>query len=143
MLKEVETPDKMASLLSATGRVYLQLGSLALADLSFSQAAQVREAGTDGEVEALLDSAFLAIGQAQFQTATERFTLAEKLVSATSKQGKMINNNIAVCLLYVGKLKEGLARLESDITEDPANIQVRLKGISAVRYLLFCRGTSC
>ena len=37
----------------------------------------------------------------------------------------MINNNIAVCLLYVGRLKEGLARLETDITQDPANIQVR------------------
>ena len=126
MLEEVETPDKMASLHSATGRVYLQLGSLALADLSFSQAAKVREAGAEGEVEALLDSAFLAIGQGQFHTATERFSAAEKLVSATSKQGKMINNNMAVCLLYEGKLKEGLARLESDITEDPANIQVRL-----------------
>merc|ERR1719192_1191738 len=43
MLEEVETPDKMASLLSATGRVYLQLGSLALADLSFSQAAKARD----------------------------------------------------------------------------------------------------
>ena len=127
MLQEVETQGRMASLLSATGRVHLQLGSLALADLSFSQAAKVREAGTEAEVEALLDSAFLAIGQGQFHTAAERFSSAEKLVSATSKQGKMINNNIAVCLLYVGKLKEGLARLERDITEDPANIQVRLQ----------------
>ena len=144
MLKEVETPAKMASLLSATGRVYLQLGSLALADISFSQAAKARETAAGGEkekeveVEALLDSAFLAIGQGQFQTAAERFSSAEKLVSATSKQGKMINNNIAVCLLYVGKLKEGLARLESDITEDPANIQVKLQAGGNTRQISSC-----
>ena len=33
---------------------------------------------------------------------------------------------IAVCLLYVGRLKEGLERLEKDITQDPSNIQVNI-----------------
>ena len=127
MLRGVETAERLSNLLSAQGRVYLQLGSLGLADSSFSEAAKLRETASpssETQLEALLDSAFLAIGQGQFGNATEMFTAAEKLVSPTSQQGKMINNNIAVCLLYVGKLKEGLARLERDITQDPANIQV-------------------
>ena len=128
MLREVEAPERLASLLSAQGRVYLQLGSIGLADRSFTEAAMAREAAgksSEAQVEALLDSAFLAIGQGQFGTAAEMFTEAEKLVGSSSTQSKMINNNIAVCLLYVGRLKEGLARLETDITQDPANIQVR------------------
>merc|ERR1719318_1541230 len=55
------------------------------------------------------------------QAALDRFQAAETL--ATGKQAKAISNNIAVCLLYVGKLKEGLARLETSITQDPTNIQ--------------------
>ena len=38
--------------------------------------------------------------------------------------GKVIRNNIAVCLLYLGRLKEGLQLLENSITADPTNIQV-------------------
>ena len=76
----------------------------------------------------MLDSAFLAVGQGQFQLALERFTAGEQLVSAAGSAAdslaKMISNNIAVCLLYVGRLKEGLERLERDVTQDPANIQV-------------------
>ena len=37
---------------------------------------------------------------------------------------KVIRNNIAVCLLYLGRLKEGLQLLENSITADPTNIQV-------------------
>jgi hypothetical protein len=37
---------------------------------------------------------------------------------------KVISNNVAVCLLYAGRLKEGLQILETSITADTANIQV-------------------
>ena len=68
-------------------------------------------------MDGLLDSAFLSIAQAQFQTALERFTAAEALLPGGGKVAKQVNNNIAVCLLYVGRLKEGLGRLEQDITQ--------------------------
>ena len=40
------------------------------------------------------------------------------------QRAKMISNNVAVCLLYVGRLKEGLERLQQEVTRDPTNIQV-------------------
>ena len=60
----------------------------------------------------------------------ERFLSAEQLVARIGEgdnskaMAKMISNNVAVCLLYVGRLKEGLQRLERDITQDPSDIQV-------------------
>ena len=60
--------------------------------------------------------------------ALERFLAGEQLVSSSGdvSLAKMISNNIAVCLLYVGRLKDGLQRLERDVTQDPSNIQVQL-----------------
>ena len=61
----------------------------------------------------------------------ERFLGAEQLLSSVTEgeerqqRAKMISNNTAVCLLYVGRLKEGLERLEQDVTRDPSSIQVR------------------
>jgi len=130
MLKEVETRENLASLHAAYGRVYLQLGNLGLADSSFSLASEARDPGDScGQLEQLLDSAFLAVGQGQFQDALERFLGAEQLVGSMSEgderqqRAKMISNNVAVCLLYVGRLKEGLERLQLEVTRDPTNIQ--------------------
>ena len=131
LLREVETPENLASLHAAYGRVHLQLGSLQLADSCFSAAAQLRDPAAAGAArDQLLDSAFLAVGQGQFQEALERFLMAETQLQASGPpaaggaESKMISNNIAVCLLYVGRLKEGLERLEQDVTRDPASIQV-------------------
>jgi len=121
MLHEKELEENVPSLYAAYGRLYLQLGNLTLADQFFNKAALARDSSTVSQVEGLVDSAFLAIGQGQFQSALERFQAAEAL--ASGKQAKAIGNNIAVCLLYVGKLKEGLAKLETSITQDPTNIQ--------------------
>eukprot|EP00092_Neocalanus_flemingeri_P034874 GFUD01037949.1.p1 GENE.GFUD01037949.1~~GFUD01037949.1.p1 ORF type:complete len:922 (+),score=262.07 GFUD01037949.1:67-2832(+) len=121
MLQEKELEENVPSLYAAYGRLYLQLGNLMLADQFFNKAALARDNSPASQVEGMVDSAFLAIGQGQFQAALERFQAAEPL--ASGKQAKAISNNIAVCLLYVGKLKEGLARLETSITQDPTNIQ--------------------
>ena len=65
------------------------------------------------------------------KVALERFLGAEQLLSSVTEgeerqqRAKMISNNTAVCLLYVGRLKEGLERLEQDVTRDPSSIQVR------------------
>lgn len=128
MLQEKEVEENIPSLYAAYGRLYLQLGNLVLADQFFNKAAHARDDSQASKVEGLVDSAFLAIGQGQFQAALERFQAAETL--ASGKQAKAIGNNIAVCLLYVGKLKEGLSRLENSITQDPTDIQVKLSIIS-------------
>jgi len=121
MLAEVEEESKQATLMSAYGRLYLQLGNLVLADTFFTKAAKLRSEGREGELEGLLDSGFLAVGQGQFDVALERFQAAVGLSSGGCTAA--ITNNIAVCLLYVGKLKEGLQLLESNITSDQGNMQ--------------------
>jgi len=124
MLAEVEEEGKQATLKSAYGRLYLQLGNLELADKYFAEAAKLRS-GSEQELEGLLDSAFLAVGQGQFDLALERFQAAAGLSGGGEGGGHSaaITNNIAVCLLYVGKLKEGLQLLEANITSDQANMQ--------------------
>jgi hypothetical protein len=46
------------------------------------------------------------------------------VVSPELQMSKVISNNIAVCLLYAGRLKDGLQVLETSITADTNNIQV-------------------
>jgi len=129
MLKEVIEDSKHNELLpplhSAYGRLYLQLGSLARAESHFAMASKARNGhSVQEQVENLVDSAFLGIGQGQFQAALDRFLAAEAMVEdRQSKQALAISNNISVCLLYVGRLKEGLSRLEGSITGNTENIQ--------------------
>ncbi len=101
MLTEVVEPEAEGPLHSAYGRLYLQLGSLPLAEWHFGLAAAAREVpGEDSQLDSLLDSAFLAIGQGQFQAALERFLRAEAaVVAGDTKLGRANGNNIAVCLL--------------------------------------------
>lgn len=109
---------------STYGRLYLQLGSLPRAESHFTLASQGRGQGAQDQVESLVDSAFLALGQGHFQPALDRFLAAEAMVEDRgSQQALALANNIAVCLLYVGRLKEGLGRLEATITGNTANIQ--------------------
>jgi hypothetical protein len=48
----------------------------------------------------------------------------EIVVCRELQMSKVISNNIAVCLLYAGRLKDGLQVLETSITADTNNIQV-------------------
>jgi len=122
MLVPIEKDERKAALHAAYGRLYLQLGNLRLADNSFVKASKLRDfIKPEDQLEGLLDSAFLAIGQGQFGSALERFQSALPLSSG--KMNKVIRNNIAVCLLYLGKLKEGLQLIENSITSDTSNIQ--------------------
>jgi hypothetical protein len=79
-------PEATGVLHSAYGRLYLQLGSLPLAERHFGSTAAAREElGQDGQRDSLLDSAFFAIGQGQFQAAPERFLQAEAEAGAGGK----------------------------------------------------------
>eukprot|EP00088_Acartia_fossae_P047014 TRINITY_DN5091_c2_g1_i3.p1 TRINITY_DN5091_c2_g1~~TRINITY_DN5091_c2_g1_i3.p1 ORF type:complete len:1000 (-),score=250.08 TRINITY_DN5091_c2_g1_i3:148-3147(-) len=124
MLLKIEKEERKASLLSCYGRLYLQIGSLTKAEIYFKKATNLRNLDNAQEkIEDLLDAAALDIGQGDYASALTSYEAGLKLCEAGSKQEKLLKNNEAVCLLYLGRLKEGVQILESSVTSDPANVQ--------------------
>jgi Flp pilus assembly protein TadD len=97
-------------------------GDLENAQQSFSRALELRQANTDAATEderncdTLLDVAFLSMANSDFLGALSTLQQAENVRPGDP----MVINNIAVCYLYVGKLKEGLSYLESRLTANPS-----------------------
>ncbi|XP_023231905.1 trafficking protein particle complex subunit 12-like isoform X2 [Centruroides sculpturatus] len=101
-------------LLSAFGRLYLQLGDVKAAQECFSQVTIIRSSlpkETWHEVEELVNKAMMAIAQNGYADAYNYYKQAYSLDS----NKPMLLNNMAICLLYMGKLKEALALLEKTV----------------------------
>lgn len=101
-------------LLSAFGRLYLQLGDVKAAQECFSKASVLRSSlskETWHEVEELVDKAMMAIAQNGYADAYNYYKQAYSL----EPNKPMLLNNMAICLLYMGKLKEALALLEKTV----------------------------
>lgn len=101
------------SLLSALGRLHLQLGDVAGAEVCFNEAREI-SAEKEGLRE-LVDRGLIAIAQNNFGDAYSCFQQA----SALEPSNVMILNNMAVCLLYGGHLKDAITVLESAISASP------------------------
>nr|CAH7769503.1 unnamed protein product [Callosobruchus chinensis] len=103
------------ALLSALGRLHLQLGDISGAEVCFNEAAETKAAPLG--VRELVDKGLLAIAQSAFDEAYIAFQQASQLEPSNI----MILNNMGVCLLYGGHLKEAIAVLESAITSNPVH----------------------
>lgn len=99
------------ALLSALGRLHLQLGNISGAEVCFNEAAQLGPTG----VREMVDRGLLAIAQQNFDEAYLYFQQASNLEPSNI----MILNNMGVCLLYGGHLKEAISVLESAIATNP------------------------
>uniref|UniRef100_A0A182PU89 Uncharacterized protein n=1 Tax=Anopheles epiroticus TaxID=199890 RepID=A0A182PU89_9DIPT len=97
-------------LLSAWGRIRLQCGDMFGAERKFSEARRLKEEQSS-EVPDLIDRGLLAVAQNDFQSAFELFEKA----SAAAPSSTMLYNNMGVCLLYSGKLKEAIKLYEGAI----------------------------
>ncbi|XP_076260001.1 trafficking protein particle complex subunit 12 [Rhynchophorus ferrugineus] len=102
------------ALLSALGRLHLQLGNISGAEVCFNEAAQL--ASPPG-VRELVDRGLLAIAQNDFDEAYIYFQQASNMEPSNI----MILNNMGVCLLYGGHLKEAIAVLELAISSNPVH----------------------
>lgn len=102
------------ALLSALGRLHLQMGNIAGAETCFNDAA--RHVGSSG-VREIVDKGLLAIAQNNFDLAYIAFQQASNLEPSNI----MVLNNMAVCLLYGGHLKEAIGVLESAIAANPTH----------------------
>uniref|UniRef100_A0A8C9I540 Trafficking protein particle complex subunit 12 n=1 Tax=Piliocolobus tephrosceles TaxID=591936 RepID=A0A8C9I540_9PRIM len=110
-------PEQEPQLLSGIGRISLQIGDIKTAEKYFQDVEKVTQKldGLQGKIMVLMNRAFLHLGQNNFAEAHRFFTEILRMDPTNA----VANNNAAVCLLYLGKLKESLRQLEAMVQQDP------------------------
>ncbi|XP_018335736.1 trafficking protein particle complex subunit 12 [Agrilus planipennis] len=102
-----------SALLSALGRLHLQVGDINGAEACFNEARELK--GGEETIRDLVDRGLVAVAQNSFN---EAYTFFQK-ASLLEPNNVMILNNMAVCLLYGGHLKEAIGVLEAAIAQSP------------------------
>ncbi|XP_058524303.1 trafficking protein particle complex subunit 12 isoform X2 [Ochotona princeps] len=110
-------PEQEPQLLSGIGRIFLQIGDIKTAEKYFQDVEKVTQKldGLQGKIMVLMNRAFLHLGQNNFAEAHRFFTEILRMDPTNA----VANNNAAVCLLYLGKLKDSLRQLEAMVQQDP------------------------
>ncbi|XP_007469309.1 PREDICTED: trafficking protein particle complex subunit 12 [Lipotes vexillifer] len=110
-------PHQEPQLLSCIGRIFLQIGDIKTAEKYFQDVEKVTQKldGLQGKIMVLMNRAFLHLGQNNFAEAHRCFTEILRIDPANV----VANNNAAVCLLYLGRLKDSLRQLEAMTQQDP------------------------
>ncbi|XP_078397805.1 trafficking protein particle complex subunit 12 [Cetorhinus maximus] len=111
-------PEQEPQLLSGIGRLLLQIGDIKTAEKYFQEVEKVSpRLGNELQQNIIIqmNRAFLHLGQNNFAEAHKFFTEVTKL----DPSNPVANNNAAVCLLYLGKLKDSLRQLEGLVQQDP------------------------
>lgn len=110
-------PEQEPQLLSGIGRIFLQIGDIKTAEKYFQDVEKVTQKldGLQGKIMVLMNRAFLHLGQNNFAEAHRFFTEILRIEPTNA----VANNNSAVCLLYLGKLKDSLQQLEAMVQQDP------------------------
>ncbi|XP_027054432.1 uncharacterized protein LOC113681535 [Pocillopora damicornis] len=113
-------PSCEFNLLSGIGRIYLQLGDLETAQSYFKQVESKATGDPNSLSSVVMNKGLLALSAGSYDEAHRHFVAATKLDPYSS----VAINNVAVCLLFLGKLKEALSLLERIIWKDPeTNLQ--------------------
>lgn len=116
------SPVTKRALHSALGRIFLQLGDIAGAEKNFSvsRSLKQKQLGTLGSHAAdfreLIDRGLMAVAQNCFQDAYNSFEKAALMEPSNI----MVVNNLAVCLLYMGRLKDAIKLLCSAVNNNPS-----------------------
>ncbi|XP_071118783.1 trafficking protein particle complex subunit 12-like [Haliotis cracherodii] len=115
---EEKVKDNMESLRSGIGRIYLQMGNVPDALTIFKQLEAESEKGDNTtSCRNSVNRGLAAMCQNNFSEAYGHFKLAVQLEPLNT----CAVNNMAVCSLYLGRLKDALNTLESLVHRDPAN----------------------
>lgn len=112
-------PQQRVQLLSGIGRIFLQIGDIKTAEKYFQEvenAGQEKGQGPMIDTAILMNRAFVYLSQNNYADAHTCFSSVLKI----DPNNPVANNNAAVCLLYLGRLKESLGQLESLVQQDPA-----------------------
>lgn len=112
-------PEQEPQLLSGIGRIFLQIGDIKTAEKYFQDVERVTQKldGPQGRMMVLMNRAFLHLGQNNFAEAHRFFTEILRIDPTNA----VANNNAAVCLLYLGRLKDSLRQLEALVQQEPGH----------------------
>lgn len=108
-------PALEVPLWSLMGRVYLQLGDVRAAHESFRRAKERSSGSGEERVSDLVNSGFVDIAHSRFDAAYHHFKEAHEL----SPENPVVVNNMAVCLLYMRRLRDALELLEGTVHKEP------------------------
>uniref|UniRef100_A0A8C5BYV2 Trafficking protein particle complex subunit 12 n=1 Tax=Gadus morhua TaxID=8049 RepID=A0A8C5BYV2_GADMO len=112
-------PQQRVQLLSGIGRIFLQIGDIKTAERYFQdveKACQATGSHPSHTTNVLMNRAFVHLSQNNYAEAHASFSQVLKV----DPKNPVANNNAAVCLLYLGRLKESLGQLEGLVQQDPA-----------------------
>ncbi|XP_068608565.1 trafficking protein particle complex subunit 12 [Brachionichthys hirsutus] len=112
-------PQQRVQLLSGIGRIFLQIGDVKTAERYFrdvEEASQTEGSPPTHATCVLMNRAFVHLSQNSYAEAHASFLRVLDL----DPQSPVANNNAAVCLLYLGRLKESLGQLEGLVQQEPA-----------------------
>ncbi|XP_077441612.1 trafficking protein particle complex subunit 12 [Vanacampus margaritifer] len=112
-------PQQRAQLLSGIGRIFLQIGDIKTAEMYFcdvEKTCQTTNSSLSLTTCVLMNRAFVYLSQNNYAEAHASFVEVLKM----DPKNPVANNNAAVCLLYLGRLKESLSKLEGLVQQDPA-----------------------
>ncbi|XP_062934178.1 trafficking protein particle complex subunit 12 isoform X2 [Cynocephalus volans] len=95
----------------------MKIGDIKTAEKYFQDVEKVTQKlkGQQGKIMVLMNRAFLHLGQNNFAEAHKFFTEILRMEPTNA----VANNNAAVCLLYLGRLKDSLRQLEAMVQQDP------------------------
>ncbi|KAM6912123.1 trafficking protein particle complex subunit 12 [Xenentodon cancila] len=110
-------PQQRVQLLSGVGRIFLQIGDVKMAQRYFQdvEMACQTKASLGHTTCVLMNRAFVYLSQNNYAEAHASFLEVLKM----DPKNPVANNNAAVCLLYLGRLKESLGQLEGLVQHAP------------------------
>ncbi|XP_056151745.1 trafficking protein particle complex subunit 12 [Lampris incognitus] len=112
-------PQQSVQLLSGIGRIFLQIGDIKTAERYFQDVEKICQAKGNQPshtAHVWMNRAFVYLSQNNYAEAHGSFSEVLKI----DPKNPVANNNAAVCLLYLGRLKESLGQLEGLVQQDPA-----------------------
>ena len=113
-LIQKDTAHEM-QLKSSLGRLFLQFGDIASAQRYFAMATELCDQASDVDrADVLADAGLLAIGQNNYAQALKCFQDALTI----QPENYMLVNNVAVCLVYLGRVKDALSLMETTVKQN-------------------------
>ncbi|XP_068624939.1 trafficking protein particle complex subunit 12 [Battus philenor] len=114
--KKAHSPTQKRALSSALCRMWLLAGHVKAAMLHLEDAKETRHLlCPTPDVREYVDLGLIDIAHGKYQEAYNNFVRAAE----QEPTNIMVANNLAVCLLYMGRLKEAIAVLQKAINSDP------------------------